>query len=233
MNKKQLTHLEKRLLEERARVMKELGHYDESFNATPPGLRRRPVVLLVPHGRPGHRCHGTGEAVPVRVAGGAVPLAREPGPAPAVQQPRRLRHVRAAAGRRSTSSGSTRCRTPGSASAARKRKRMPSAAERRLFWRHGAARAAARRRHQAAWPRRTCCAPPAFRWSATGCSCAWCTTRAPRSACTWARTPAGSSWPLALVALVVHPDRCRRGAAPATAFGSSRSGWWPAAPPAT
>ena len=31
MNKKQLTHLEKRLLEERARVMKELGYYDESF----------------------------------------------------------------------------------------------------------------------------------------------------------------------------------------------------------
>lgn len=34
MNKKNLTHLEKRLLEERARVMKELGYYDESFNNT-------------------------------------------------------------------------------------------------------------------------------------------------------------------------------------------------------
>ncbi|MGH2628611.1 MAG: TraR/DksA family transcriptional regulator [Anaerolineales bacterium] len=34
MNKKQLAYFEKRLLEERARVMKELGHYDESFNAT-------------------------------------------------------------------------------------------------------------------------------------------------------------------------------------------------------
>ena len=34
MNKKQLAHLEKRLLEERARVVKELGHYDESFSAT-------------------------------------------------------------------------------------------------------------------------------------------------------------------------------------------------------
>lgn len=34
MNKKQLAHMEKRLLEERARVMKELGTYDESFNAT-------------------------------------------------------------------------------------------------------------------------------------------------------------------------------------------------------
>ncbi len=31
MNKKQLAHLEKRLHEERARVMKELGYYDEQF----------------------------------------------------------------------------------------------------------------------------------------------------------------------------------------------------------
>jgi RNA polymerase-binding protein DksA len=34
MNKKQLAHLEKRLLEERARVMKELGYYDEQFSGT-------------------------------------------------------------------------------------------------------------------------------------------------------------------------------------------------------
>ena len=34
MKKKQLAHLEKRLLEERARVMKELGHYDEQFSGT-------------------------------------------------------------------------------------------------------------------------------------------------------------------------------------------------------
>ena len=34
MIKTQLKHLEGRLLEERARVMKELGYYDESFNAT-------------------------------------------------------------------------------------------------------------------------------------------------------------------------------------------------------
>ena len=34
MNKKQLSHLEKRLLEERARVMKELGYYDESFTTS-------------------------------------------------------------------------------------------------------------------------------------------------------------------------------------------------------
>jgi DnaK suppressor protein len=34
MKKKQLAHLEKRLLEERARVMKELGSYDEQFSGT-------------------------------------------------------------------------------------------------------------------------------------------------------------------------------------------------------
>lgn len=34
MNKKQIAHFEKRLMEERARATKELGHYDESFNAT-------------------------------------------------------------------------------------------------------------------------------------------------------------------------------------------------------
>src|SRR3989441_6514141 len=34
LSKKQLQHLEKRLLEERAGVMKELGHYGESFNSS-------------------------------------------------------------------------------------------------------------------------------------------------------------------------------------------------------
>src|SRR5881296_1060585 len=34
LNKKQLAHLEKRLHEERARVMKELGYYGESFNSS-------------------------------------------------------------------------------------------------------------------------------------------------------------------------------------------------------
>lgn len=34
MNKKERAHLEKRLLKERSRVLKELGHYDESFSNT-------------------------------------------------------------------------------------------------------------------------------------------------------------------------------------------------------
>jgi RNA polymerase-binding transcription factor DksA len=35
MTKKMLAHFEKRLLEERKRVLKELGNYSEAFNATP------------------------------------------------------------------------------------------------------------------------------------------------------------------------------------------------------
>lgn len=35
--KKQITYFEKRLLEERRRVLKELGHYDETFGNTPQG----------------------------------------------------------------------------------------------------------------------------------------------------------------------------------------------------
>ncbi|MEO7366851.1 MAG: TraR/DksA C4-type zinc finger protein [Gemmatimonadaceae bacterium] len=34
MTKKNLDHFEKRLMEERKRVLKELGHYDEAFNNT-------------------------------------------------------------------------------------------------------------------------------------------------------------------------------------------------------
>ena len=37
MNKKMLDHFEKRLLDERKRVLKELGHYDETFGSTPQG----------------------------------------------------------------------------------------------------------------------------------------------------------------------------------------------------
>src|SRR5579859_6432737 len=37
MAKKSLQHFEKRLMEERKRVLKELGHYDETFGSTPQG----------------------------------------------------------------------------------------------------------------------------------------------------------------------------------------------------
>ena len=37
MSKKNLDHFEKRLMDERKRVLKELGHYDEAFNNTQQG----------------------------------------------------------------------------------------------------------------------------------------------------------------------------------------------------
>ena len=37
MKKKELAYFERRLLEERRRVLKELGHYDETFGNTPQG----------------------------------------------------------------------------------------------------------------------------------------------------------------------------------------------------
>lgn len=37
MPKKQLNYFEKRLLDERKRVLKELGHFDETFGSTPQG----------------------------------------------------------------------------------------------------------------------------------------------------------------------------------------------------
>src|SRR3954469_25870332 len=57
--------------DEGARVLRRVVQLDA------PVLRRRPLVVLVPHGRPGHRRHGTGETVSLRLAGGSLPLARE------------------------------------------------------------------------------------------------------------------------------------------------------------
>src|SRR5260370_8565230 len=56
----------------------------------PAGVRRRPLELLVPHGGSGHRRHGAREGLLVRLAGSALPLAREPGPAPPVPRAPRL-----------------------------------------------------------------------------------------------------------------------------------------------
>src|SRR2546422_10591258 len=61
----------------------------------PAGVRRGPLELLVSYGRSGHRRHGAREGVPVRLAGGALPLAREPGAAAAVSGAGEIRQVRA------------------------------------------------------------------------------------------------------------------------------------------
>src|SRR6266566_3595349 len=59
----------------------------------PAGVRRRPLELLVPHGGSGHRRYGAREGLLVRLAGRALPLAREPGPAAAVPGAGEIRQV--------------------------------------------------------------------------------------------------------------------------------------------
>src|SRR6266436_2353830 len=61
----------------------------------PAGVRWGPLELLVSYGRSGHRRHGAREGVPVRLSGGALPLAREPGAAAAVSGAGEIRQVRA------------------------------------------------------------------------------------------------------------------------------------------
>src|SRR5260370_38972103 len=47
----------------------------------PAGVRRGSLELFVPHGRPGRPRQVAREGVPVRLAGGPLPVAREPGAA--------------------------------------------------------------------------------------------------------------------------------------------------------
>src|SRR6267143_4383156 len=61
----------------------------------PPGLRRRPLQLFVPHGGPGDRCHGARKGLPLRLAGRTLPVARERSVATPVWDTRALRQVRA------------------------------------------------------------------------------------------------------------------------------------------
>src|SRR5437016_14499901 len=61
----------------------------------PAGVGRRSLELLVPHGGPGHGRHGAREGIPVRLAGGSLSVARQPGPAAAVPDPREVRQMRA------------------------------------------------------------------------------------------------------------------------------------------
>ena len=184
MPKKQLQHFEKRLLEERKRVLKELGHYDEAFGATSQESRRRSEQLFVPHGGPGHRRDGAREGVPVREPGRALPLAHRRGAAPAVSRRRRRSASATTAATRSRSSGWTRCRTratASSASSARKMRRRSNAA---LFWpvlvvvaarrRRARRRSAVRALRAAARCRTRCCGD----WRAAS---RWCTIPARRS----------------------------------------------------
>src|SRR2546421_5407447 len=64
----------------------------------PAGVGWRSLELLLPHGGPGHRRHGAREGVPVRLARGPLPVARQPGPAAPVPDAGEVRQVRAVRG---------------------------------------------------------------------------------------------------------------------------------------
>src|SRR6266704_5083092 len=75
--------------DERARLLRRVLQLESA------GVRRRPLELLVPHGGSGHRRYGAREGLLVRLAGRALPLAREPGPAAPVPGAGEIRQVRA------------------------------------------------------------------------------------------------------------------------------------------
>ena len=212
MNKKQIAHFEKRLLEERKRVLKELGHYDETFGATPQGA------------------DGDLSSYSFHMADqGTDAMEREKAFLFASQEGRFLWHIDEALRRlyrspetfgqlppvrraRSASTGSTRCRTRGSASSASSvRKMARSNPSRRRFC--GVVVAVARRstRSRRSWRwtgccRRTCRAPVLGDVAAAARSS---TIPARRSACTSGRGRAGSSSALTIAALVILCGCCR------------------------
>ena len=197
MTKKMLQHFEKRLLDERKRVLKELGSYDEAFGATPQSRRRRSEQLLVPHGRSGHRRDGAREGVPVREPGRPLPLAHRRSAAPAVPLAGDVRQVPQLRRTRSRSSGSTRCRTRATASTASSARKMQrSKSERgRCSGRCSRSSSSRRLRHEGARrQRRSCRSTCRTRCSASGCGSRSCTIPARRSGCTSGRTRGGSSW---------------------------------------
>ncbi|MEZ4589335.1 MAG: DUF5915 domain-containing protein [Gemmatimonadales bacterium] len=75
MNKEQLKHLESRLKDERSRVMKELGHYDDTFNSTLQGSDGDLSSYSFHMADQGTDTMEREEAVPLRLAGRALPLA--------------------------------------------------------------------------------------------------------------------------------------------------------------
>ena len=61
-----LKYFEGRLLEERARVVKELGIYNDTFNVSTQDQGGEVSMLLLPSGRSRDRRHGARKGVPLR-----------------------------------------------------------------------------------------------------------------------------------------------------------------------
>jgi hypothetical protein len=88
MSKKHLDHFEKRLLEERRRVLKELGHYDEAFGSTPQGADGNLSAYSFHMADQGAR-----EGLSFREPGRPVPLASRRGPSSSLPLAREIRQV--------------------------------------------------------------------------------------------------------------------------------------------
>ena len=73
MTKKLLAHFEKRLQEERKRVLKELGNYTEDVRSDATKRRWRSQLVLLSYGRSGDRRDGARKGVPFRQPGRAIP----------------------------------------------------------------------------------------------------------------------------------------------------------------
>ena len=124
VTEKDFKEFEQRLLEERAQDPQGDGAPREhGAQGEPARQRRRPVGLLVPHGRRRHRRDGAREGVPVRLGRGPHAARDQRGAAPDL--PRRVRHLRDRAASRSRARGSRRCRTRGCACRARRRRSGP------------------------------------------------------------------------------------------------------------
>ena len=124
MTKKPLAHFEKRLLEERKRVVKELGNYGEAFGATLQSADGNLSSYSFHMADQGTDAMEREKAFLFASSGGTLPLAHRRGAAPAVPRRRRRSATATAAARRSTSIDSMRCRTRVSASRASSAKKM-------------------------------------------------------------------------------------------------------------
>ena len=85
MTKKNLQHFEKRLLDERRRALKELGHYEDVFGATPQSADGDLSSYSFHMADQGTDAMEREKSLPVRQPGRAIPVAHRPGAPPPVQ----------------------------------------------------------------------------------------------------------------------------------------------------
>ena len=225
MAKKQIAHFEKRLLEERARVLKELGHYDETFSSTLQGADGDLSSYSFHMADQGTDAMRAREGVPVRVAGGPLSLAHQRGAAPAVPRAGEVRPVPPVRRR-------DRLRAPRRAAARalcieckEERKMEEVTPNPRLFFGVVASVVLGRRLHEDAGGGSPACRRASRAGARRTLRFTSSTIPAPRSACTSVPGRAGSSLALTFGALAVllGAVTARRARATACARSPSRS----------